>query len=298
MFKSFKLFKLFGVDIKVHWSWLIIFILFIDFKVPISEMLISALSVVVIFTFVLIHEFGHIFAARKYGVGCKEVILSLLGGVAMVDASMADLSPKKALWVTFAGPLTNLVMFFILFPFFNMVMLNGNGVVDVENIGPWQMMYIMSVAVNAMMFIFNLLPIYPMDGGRLLRSTMELFNVKNSLIISIRITQVFCIAIIVLGIYLGSWTMPLIGGLFLFTSYQELKERKGDGILDGLKDEKKRLEEKLEKNRSTMRATVSNALAKCDSDKRKLQLLDAIEENTQDSEELKNILDEFRRGIK
>ena len=71
-----------------------------------------------------------------------------------------------------------------------------------------------------------------MDGGRLLRSTLELFNVKKSLVISIRVTQLFCVAIFALGFWIGSWAMPLIGGLFFFTAWMELKKIKDDKLFE------------------------------------------------------------------
>jgi len=235
MFRSLKLFSLFNVDIKVHWSWLLLFILFIDFADPINEILISTLTVVMIFTIVLIHEFGHIFAGRKYGLNTSKVILSFLGGAAIMDEGLDKLEPKKALWVAFAGPLTNLIMFFALLPFVNIVF--SGETIDVEAVNSWQLFYLLGLVMNAIMFIFNLLPIFPMDGGRLLRSTLELFNVKRSFEISIRVTQVFCIIIFGLGIYLGSFTMPLIGVLFFVTSIFEMNKKKEDDEFEKTKVE-------------------------------------------------------------
>ena len=78
LFSSFKLFKLFGVDIKAHWSWILFFFLIIDFSDPIKDIFISILTVLTIFTFVLIHEFGHIFAARKYGIQSHSTVTTWL----------------------------------------------------------------------------------------------------------------------------------------------------------------------------------------------------------------------------
>lgn len=237
MFKSLKIGKLFGVDIKIHWSWLLMFILFIDFTDPIDKMLTSALTVIMIFTCVLVHEFGHIFAARRYGLQTSKVVLSFLGGAAIMDEGLDTLSPKRALWVAFAGPLTNIIMFVILFPFAGMVLDTGAEVITAESLTNGQFLYLIALIVNVMMVLFNLLPIYPMDGGRLLRSTLELFKVKHSFLISVRITQIFCAAIIVFGLYIGSWTMPLIGALFFFTAIMELRKKKDDEEFQKVKDE-------------------------------------------------------------
>jgi Zn-dependent protease len=291
IFSSFKIFKIFGVDVKLHWSWGLIFFLFIDFGDPISQILVSALTVVMLFTFVLIHEFGHIFAARKYGVGCKGVNLNILGGVAMLDDGMEKLTPKQDLWMTFAGPLTNLVSFLLLVPFIGMVFIGDDGVViDSETIGIWQMFYVMALMVNLMMFLFNLLPIYPMDGGRLLRSVLKLLKVKNDIKISIIVTLVLCIGLIIFGIWVGSWTMPLIGGLFGFMGISEWRDLKHE---KDLKEIREMIKEKL-----------IVALEKFDTDETKLQFLDAIEvklHNEDDKLYIDNskiIIDDLRRGIR
>lgn len=235
MFKSLKLFRLFGVDIKAHWSWALMFILFIDFTDPIIDMVYSVLTVLMIFAFVLVHEYGHIFAGRKYGLNTPKVVLSFLGGAAFMDDGLDTLPPKRALWVAFAGPLTNVIMFLLLIPFSSMVL--GDGDINMETITNGQMLYVVAVIMNVMMFVFNLLPIYPMDGGRLLRSTLELFNVKHSFLISVRVTQVLCIGLVILGFYIGSWTMPIIGLLFFFTSFMELKKKRDDEEFEEIKEE-------------------------------------------------------------
>ena len=290
LFSSFKLFKLFGVDIKAHWSWILFFFLIIDFSDPIKDIFISILTVLVIFSFVLIHEFGHIFAARKYGIKCSRVVLSFLGGAAIVDEGMDSLPPKRALWVAFAGPLTNLIMFILLIPFIGVM----DDITGVEDIGPWQMLYFMSLLINVVMFVFNLLPIYPMDGGRLLRSTLELFKVKHSLLISIWVTMIFCVAIFGFGIWIGSWSMPLIGGLFLFTSFMELRKIKEDKIFVETVEE---LGEDI--NNKIKEAFKSHNM----SDDDKLNFLNNLEAKAlQDGDEriiehFKTITDEFRKDI-
>lgn len=293
LFKSLKVFRIFGTDVKLHWSWLILFFLIIDFSAPIGDMIVKAASVFMIFTFVLVHEFGHIFAGRKYGVNTKTVVLSLLGGIAYMDGELADLKPKQSLWVTFAGPLTNLVMFVLLIPVLIYAFQDFplNDPEAIKNMTGGQYLALVGILVNVMMFIFNLLPIYPMDGGRLLRSTLELFNVKHSLVISIIITMVFCLLLLGFSIWAGSWSGGIISIVFFLMAISEMRDRKNDidmSELDGDTREKFKM-----------------ALAKFKTKEQKLLFLDGIvartEEDSRDDEILINYLkkhaDEFRKDI-
>lgn len=232
MFKSLKVFRLLGVDVKIHWSWLLMFFIVIDFKDSVGEMLFSSLFVILLFTFILIHEFGHILAARKYGVTTSQVNLNLLGGVALMDGGLEGgldgLTPKQSLWVTFAGPLTNLVMFIMLLPFISLVL---GDVVDVKLLNGLQELYFLALISNIILFVFNMLPIFPMDGGRLLRSTLELYEVKNHLIISIRVTQIFCLLLVGFGVLISGYLMIIIGVLFFVLSFIELRNNRNEEFL-------------------------------------------------------------------
>jgi Zn-dependent protease len=214
-----NLFKLFGVDVKLHWSWFLLLLLYIDFGDTATEMMYSVLTLVTVFGYVLVHEFGHILAAKRYGVSTDYVVLNIFGGVAMVDQTMQDLTPKQQMWVVFAGPLTNLIMIFMLLPL-GVMFANGN--TSVENITGIEALVYIGLAANFLMFVFNLLPIYPMDGGRLLRSILEHMNVKGAQYYSIRVTQVFAVLLIIFSFWIGSFLMPIVAVLFFILSFREL----------------------------------------------------------------------------
>jgi Zn-dependent protease len=210
----------------MHWSWFLLLLITIDINGDIGKMLFDFTVLISVFGFVVIHEFGHILAARKYGVNCERVTLMMLGGMAHIDDSMEDLEPKKQLWVTFAGPLTNLIMMLIFFLII-LFTVDLNGVTDLELLSNTTKFLVIGFTLNFIMLVFNLLPIYPMDGGRLLRSGLELYKVKASQIISIRVTQVFCVLLLIFSI----WQMLIVGILisvlfFLMASFEISKLKK------------------------------------------------------------------------
>lgn len=251
MLKSFKMFNLFSVDVKIHWSLLLVFLFVIDFTGPVSKMLLSSLTILMIYAFVLVHEFGHIFAARKYGVNTPTVVLSFLGGVALVDGDMEKLKPKQIMWIAFAGPLTNLIMFvlFIGLGFFAFQDFEGGSIKALENMSVGQNLVLTGLVMNALMFVFNLLPIYPMDGGLFLRHMFEHFNIKKGFQISIIVTQIFCVALFWWSITFWSITGMIISVLFFFMSIGELKRKRDD---DKIKSLDNLVMNKIEKVLSTL----------------------------------------------
>jgi Zn-dependent protease len=230
MFKNIKLFRVFGVDVYLNATWFLIFALFFTWTGTTLPLFLSELStVMILFSTVLFHEIGHVLAARKYGVDTEKIVLHLLGGAAFIDEKGRDkLTHKQMLWVYFAGPLVNLalgVIFFLIFTAY--VTITGNAEIDTF------MILIGTVfLINGVMFIFNMLPIYPMDGGGILRNLMQHFKVKNAIKISAIISSLFCLALLVFSISFGS-----IGGMiisvifFLYAIAEYKKELSEDGII-------------------------------------------------------------------
>ncbi len=162
--------RLFGVPVRMHFTFLLllIFLVFIGIGGKQSGAT-TALYVIALFGSVLLHELGHTLVMRHYGIRTLEIVMFPIGGV-----SRPERPPKgsEELWVALAGPLVNAVIAAALFAW---LALQGK-FVPVELLRePTDANLAQRIAVgNLLLFLFNLLPAYPMDGGRILRSLLAL----------------------------------------------------------------------------------------------------------------------------
>lgn len=161
---SLQIGRPFGIPIQVHWSFLLLFA-FLAFQGAaiggVSGLLITAFQTIAIFTFVTLHELGHALTAiRGFGIGVRRITLWPLGGVAEID--MGRLSPRAEFWITAAGPAVNFALAIVLTPL----------AVAGHILAGWTLP-IWMVAANLILGVFNLLPAFPMDGGRLLRAFLS-----------------------------------------------------------------------------------------------------------------------------
>jgi Zn-dependent protease len=169
---SIHLFRVSGIDVFLHWSWFVIAIYEIGARQGrYSNYAWSALECLALFLIVLLHEFGHAFACRSVGGRANRIMLWPLGGVAYVDAPQR---PGAQLWSLAAGPLVNVA----LAPFL------GGAFFAASKLG-WEQtnpdLYLLAywvLWIDVGLLIFNMLPIYPLDGGQILRSLLWFFMGK------------------------------------------------------------------------------------------------------------------------
>lgn len=167
--------KLAGIGLYVHWTFslLIIYLIYINMKAGLNPQQISwsILFVLSIFVCVVLHELGHALTARRFGIKTEDITLYPIGGVARLERIPEK--PYQELLVSIAGPLVNIAIMLLLLPtFFNSdfwELLGGSGgVITPENFLP-------SLAfLNIWLALFNLIPAFPMDGGRILRSLLAM----------------------------------------------------------------------------------------------------------------------------
>lgn len=163
---SIHLFRFSGIDLFLHWSWFLVAAYEIqDRKGSYSSITWNVLEYLALFLIVMLHEFGHALACRQVGGRANQIVLWPLGGVAYVDPPPR---PGATLWSIAAGPLVNVALLPILY-----------GVSMVSQSRGWAFsmpdVYRLVQAIwwiNVGLLVFNILPIYPLDGGQILRSLL------------------------------------------------------------------------------------------------------------------------------
>lgn len=172
---SIKLFCLFGIDVFLHWSWFLVAAWLIPsfgadtFDGP-SAMLWSTLLYLSLFAIVVMHEYGHALACVSVGGQARHIVLWPLGGVAFVQPPQR---PGAVLWSIVAGPLVNVM----LVPVTVLVYVLVRGGVAMPAAGENLHMFLFSLMVmNFGLLVFNMLPIYPLDGGQTLMSVLWFFT--------------------------------------------------------------------------------------------------------------------------
>ncbi len=165
--RGIHLFRFAGVDVWLHWYWF----LFAAFEISnransYSSLAWNAAEYLALFFFVLLHEYGHALACRQVGGTANEIMLWPLGGMAYVAP---PLRPGATLWSNVAGPLVNVAVLVVLGPIGYMLDRSFN----LDRTAPNVHSFLLALAfVNILLLAFNLLPIYPLDGGQIIRSLL------------------------------------------------------------------------------------------------------------------------------
>jgi Zn-dependent protease len=166
---SFHLFRAAGVDVFLHWSWFLVAAFEIQARAhSYSSVAWNIAEYLALFLIVLLHEYGHALACRQVGGTANRIVLWPLGGVAYVDPPPR---PGATLWSIAAGPLVNVALLPILY---------GAAILSrsLDWTAGWASMPDAHALLRAIFYInlsllvFNILPIYPLDGGQILRSLL------------------------------------------------------------------------------------------------------------------------------
>jgi Zn-dependent protease len=163
---SIHLFRFSGVDVFLHWSWFLVAAYEIQLRKGLySSVTWNVLEYLALFLIVLLHEFGHALACRQVGGRADRIVLWPLGGVAYVDPPPR---PGATLWSIAAGPLVNVV----LIPVLGIAVLASRSAgMTASSPDPYTLLYAV-FWINVALLVFNILPIYPLDGGQILRSLL------------------------------------------------------------------------------------------------------------------------------
>ena len=160
---SWKLGKICGIDVQVHWTFVLlpaaVLLMSLAAGHALSSAVASVLFLLAVFACVVLHELGHALAARYYGIGTRDITLLPIGGVARLERLPEK--PSQEIVVALAGPAVNVAIAVTLFA--GMLALNTAPALLVQLF--W---------ANVVLLAFNLLPAFPMDGGRVLRALVAM----------------------------------------------------------------------------------------------------------------------------
>jgi Zn-dependent protease/CBS domain-containing protein len=216
---AFKIGRLSGIDVRVHWTFFLLLAFFAFIGYQESGGLVGALTatitIVALFFCVLLHEFGHSLVAQRLGIKIHSITLLPIGGVSNLE-SLPE-KPADEVKITVAGPLVNVVLAPI---FFGVGLLLGavpRLPADLfTGIGSVGQFFFYLGYINVVLALFNLLPAFPMDGGRILRALLATrLGAVRATEISSAVGQLFAVAFFLIGLISGNFFLALIA-VFIF----------------------------------------------------------------------------------
>lgn len=215
---SFRIFRVFGIDVEVHISLLILLILLIyAFSVSpppygfegfpeVERIILSTLAAIGLFGSILAHELGHSLVARRYGVKIKGIMLFIFGGVAMMEN--LPKKPREEFMIAISGPVTSFGLGTI------SLFLSSIPVAEVRAF------FLLFGYINIILGVFNLIPAFPMDGGRILRSFLaERRSYVEATKIAAETGRTLAILMAIFGIFTNPWLILI--ALFIYIGANE-----------------------------------------------------------------------------
>ena len=221
-----------GIKIFIHWTFLILigWIVFSNLSKGLGgeEILWSILFILTIFACVTLHELGHALAAKKFNIKTRDITLLPIGGVAQME-SLPE-KPREELIVAVAGPAVNFVIFVVLF--FVLPKPESPEMEQLQQISGANFLYALMV-VNMWLALFNLIPAFPMDGGRVFRALLALrLDRTRATRIAAGLGQLLAMGFIFLGLFYNPFLVFI--GLFIFLGAQaEAQQTETQSLLRG-----------------------------------------------------------------
>jgi Zn-dependent protease len=216
---SLSLGRIAGIRLLVHWTFLILLAWVVFTEVGrgsnLPTILFTIFFVLCIFGCVVLHELGHSLTARRFGIDTKKITLLPIGGVASLERMPDD--PKQELLVAVAGPAVNVVIAIVLY----LVILATGATIPTEAEGVlnsrnflWSLL-----TINIILVVFNAIPAFPMDGGRVLRALLALrIDRVRATQIAASIGQFIAIGFVFVGIFYNPFLVLI--GIFVYFGAQ------------------------------------------------------------------------------
>ena len=197
-----RMFSLSGIPIRLHYSFLILaaaWVIYNGFHFGLTGAAVATGLGIALFGSVLLHELGHALMAATYGISTRDITLYPFGGIAAIKQE-----PNPGLeefFIAIAGPAVNFILAGLLVPglFF------GSQTIS------------FLIMINLAMGIFNLIPAFPMDGGRILRSLLAArLGKEKGTRLSLNVSFIWSVLFLIVGVYLQWYGLILVGGFLLY----------------------------------------------------------------------------------
>jgi Zn-dependent protease/CBS domain-containing protein len=239
---SFRIARVDGIDIKVHISFFLILILgaveWGGLTGTVDGALFGVVLMILLFTCVTLHELGHSIVAKLFGIPVREIILFPLGGVSNITKNPDK--PLHDLLISIAGPLVNVLIALILAVVLGRVgvvsLLDGQGMVQELQAPSLQGMLLWLLAANVTLVIFNLIPAFPLDGGRAFRAILAMFlGYRRATRIASLVGELLAIVIGAYALISGNFVLALVAVIIFFGANQETATAESKTVLKTLR---------------------------------------------------------------
>jgi Zn-dependent protease/predicted transcriptional regulator len=240
MKSSLKIGSVMGIPIKLHITFLLVLPMFAyvfainpqpfgfaGVEPPLIRYALSALAAILLFASVILHELAHSYLAKRYGVNIESITLFLFGGVSAMEEMPRK--PGQEAKMVFAGPLISLIIGVFFYSIYQYLISPSPALSK----NPVFLIFWIIGSMNLVLGIFNLLPAFPMDGGRVLRSfyAMKMSYVKATHNAA-SVGKFFAILMAIFGIYVGNLWFPLIALFIYVGASEEERSTQTDFALD------------------------------------------------------------------
>lgn len=215
---SIRIGRFFGIEVFIHWTfWILllwIMLLHVRAGSDFSQALWGGLFIIAIFGCVVLHEFGHALTAARFGIGTRDITLYPIGGIASLE-EMPE-RPAQEMLVALAGPAVNFVIAAILWVYLQLVgrAPELEAFKDPDKITEVPFLWSLLIA-NLILPIFNLIPAFPMDGGRAFRALLSFWMERvKATVVAAKLGQMLAILFVFLGFFYNFWLVFI--GLFVY----------------------------------------------------------------------------------
>lgn len=220
---TFKILKVRDINVSVHWTFLFLvgWVVLVNFRLGnnIPDLGWSLIFIVAIFACIALHELGHALMASRYGIKAKNVVLLPIGGIASIEKFPGN--PKQELMISLAGPLVNIAIAALLLPLIQPYTPFWEYRPGASITHGHDFFYNLHVA-NVGLVLFNLIPAFPLDGGRVLRALLGFrLNYVRATAIASYVGKLVAVSFIAIGILFSNFLLPLVGIFIIFSASME-----------------------------------------------------------------------------